>query len=236
MTSSIRATARGSLLFASIALAALPLAGIAAGLSVSDTRLIMDSGKSSVAIVMSNTTPIPFLTKAWIEDVHGNKTDKLMVVPPVVVSVPNKFNRFQVSVLEPQDLPQDKESVFYLQTHSAPGNGNPSNSLNVSYNTKLKVFYRPKGLSGSMDDAIESLHWTLKAGVLTAKNDSNFNVSVVTVGLDKNFKQLSGFMIAPKSSAQFQVTGKYPKEVTVRWAAMDDFGSPRFVSKTIPND
>lgn len=196
----------------------------------------MENGRSTVAFVLSNTSSIPFLTKAWIEDVHGNKTEKLMVVPPVVLSVPNKFNRFQVTVLEPHELPQDKESVFYLQTHSSPGNGAPDNTLNVSYNTKLKVFYRPKGLSGNMNDAIESLQWSLKDGVLTAKNASNFNVSVITIGLDNNFKKLSGFIIAPRSSAQFKVKEKYSKEVLVRWAAMDDYGSSLVFSKTIPNE
>ena len=220
----------------SLALSALPLLGNAGGLALSDTRLIIANGRSTAAIVLSNATPIPFLTKAWIEDTQGKKTEDLMVVPPIALSVPNKFNRFQVSVINPQNLPQDKESVFYLLTHSTPGNGNPDNALNVAYNSKLKVFYRPKGLSGNMAEAIESLNWTLKNGVLTAKNDSNFNVSIVTIGLNKNFKQLSGFVIPPRESAEFTVKGKYPKEVTVRWAAMDDFGSPMVASQKISNE
>ena len=219
-----------------IVLAAFPFAGNAAGLALSDTRLIIENGRSSVAFVMSNSSTIPYLTKAWIEDVHGNKTESVMVVPPISLSVPNKFTRFQVSVLDPQNLPQDRESVFFLHTRSAPGNGNPENALNVAFNSKLKVFYRPRGLSGNMTKAIESLQWTLKDGVLTAKNDSNFNVSIVTIGLDKNYKQLSGFIIAPRETAKFKVKGKYPKDVTVRWAAMDDFGSPLIVTRTISNE
>lgn len=228
---------RRLLLISSAFLAAFPIVGNAAGgLALSDTRLIVKDGRTSVAIVMSNTTSIPFLTKAWIEDDQGNKTEDVMVVPPVVLSVPNKFVRFQVSILNPQNLPQDRESIFYLHTHSTPGNGNPNNALNVSYNSVLKVFYRPKGLDGSMTQAIESLQWTLKDGVLTAKNDSNFNLSIVTIALNKTYKQLSGFVIPPHESAEFQVTEKYPKQVTVRWAAMDDYGSPLITSRTIPNE
>lgn len=215
--------------------AALPLNGRAAGLALSDTRLIIENGRSSGAVVMSNTGSTPFLTKVWIEDVHGNKPENVMVVPPVSLSVPNKFIRFQVSILNPLELPQDRETIFYLHTHSTPGNGSPDNTLNIAYNTSLKVFYRPKGLSGTMVQAIESLKWSLKNGVLTATNDSDFNISIVTVGLDKNYKQISGFVIAPHDKAEFEVKEKYPKSVTVRWAAMDDYGSPLITSRTISN-
>lgn len=226
-----------ALLLVSLTLAAYPVTGYAAGgLALSDTRLIIENGRSSVAIVMSNTTSIPFLTKAWIEDASGKRTEDLMVVPPVVISPPNKFSRFQISVLNSQNLPADRESVFYLNTHSAPGNGNPDNTLNVAYDTKLKVFFRPKGLSGSMADAIESLKWKLKNGVLTATNNSNFNVSVVTIGLDNNYKKLSGVVISPRTSMQFKVAKKYPKNVTIRWAAMDDYGSPLIITRTISNE
>lgn len=226
-----------ALLCSSVFLAMFPLTGnTAGGLALSDTRLIIEDGRTAAAIVISNTTSTPYLTRAWVENSQGVKTENWMVSPPISLLLPDQSIRLQVTALDPQTLSQDQESVVYLFTHSVPGNDKQDNTLNVAFNSKLKVFYRPKDLPGNMTQAIESLKWTLKNGVLIAKNESNFNISIVTVGLDKNYKQLSGFVLAPRESAEFRVEKKYPKKVTVRWAAMDDYGSPLIISKTISNE
>lgn len=203
---------------------------------VSDSRLLIENGRSSAAFVFSNQSSTQFLTKVWVEDISGKKTDNVIAVPPVAFSPPGKQLRFQVAILDTRDYPNDKESLFYLHSHSVPGNGSPDNALTVSYDMRLKVFYRPKGLSGNMISAIEGLQWSLKNGVLTVSNPSHFHVSLVTYGIEKDYTEVSNCVIPPGQSVQFAVNKQYPKNVTVRWAAIDDFGSPMRLSTNIVNE
>ena len=206
------------------------------GLSVSSSRIIIDGGRTSSSIVLSNASSIPYLTRVLIEDESGNKEEQLIAVPPVAYSPPGRQIRFQVVVLAPEKLPVDRESVFYFHSHSVPGNQNSNNALNVALDNRLKVFYRPSGIEGNMVAAIEGLRWTLKGGVLQATNPSKFNVSLIGVGIDQSYKQLDHCVIAPEQSVRFRLKKQYPNKVTVRWAAMDDYGSPMQLSTNIANE
>lgn len=215
-------------IFASVAYAA-------GGLSVSTSRLLIDKGRTAASLIFSNTTNSQFLTKVWIETADGQVTEDVMAVPPVAYSPPNKQIRFQTMVLEPEKFPKDKESLFYFRSHSVPATGETSNALTISYDVRLKVFYRPEGVEGDMTSAIEDLKWFLKKGVLTAFNPSNFHVSLVTYGIENRYKEIKDCVIAPGQSVSFKVKGKYPKNVLIRWAAIDDYGSPFRVSTNIEN-
>lgn len=211
------------------------LAYAAEGLSVSDSRLLMENGRTAAALVFSNTTDSGYLTKVWIESVDGKNTEDVMAVPPVAYSPPNKQVRFQVMMLQPEKYPADRESLFYFRSHSLPATGETKNTLTLAYDMKLKVFYRPEGLEGDMTSAIENLQWSMKAGVLTAVNSSNFHVSLVTLGIEKKYREIRDCVIAPGQSVSFKVKGHYPKSVRIRWAAIDDYGSPFRAAKTIEN-
>ena len=207
----------------------------AEGLSVSSSRLLIEGGKTAAALVLSNTTGSEFLTKVWIETSDGRTTEDVMAVPPVAYSPSNKHVRFQVMVLQPEKFPKDKESLFYFRSHSVPATGETSNALTIAYDVRLKVFYRPEELEGDMTSAIEDLKWSFKKGVLTAFNPSNFHVSLVTYGIENRYKEIKDCVIAPGKSVSFKVKGQYPKNVLIRWAAIDDYGSPIRVSTNVEN-
>lgn len=208
----------------------------ASGLSVSVSRIIIANGKTSSSIVLKNETSIQYLTKVWIETLEGKKVEKLIAVPPVAYSPPGKHVRFQVVAVSPEELPSDRESVFFFHSHSVPGNSDPDNALTVALDNRLKVFYRPADLEGNMVAAIEGLQWSLKGDVLNASNPSKFNVSLIGVGINGAYKDLKYCVIAPEQSIQFKLKKQYPNKVTVRWVAMDDFGSPIQISTSIVNE
>ena len=87
-----------------------------------------------------------------------------------------------------------------------------------------------------MTEAIEDLQWSLKKGTLTATNNSKYNISLVTYGVEKDFQGLKNFVLAPESSASFKLKKTYPDRVQIRWAAIDDYGSPVRRSTVITNE
>ena len=219
------------------AIVSLPSCVVAAGgLGVSDSRIIIEGGRTSAAIILTNETSLQYLTRVGIETLDGKKVENLVAVPPVAYSPPGRHVRFQVVVLAPEELPGDRESVFLFHSHSSPGNGDPDNALTVSLDNRLKVFFRPAGIQGSMVAAIEGLKWSFKDGVLEASNPSKFNVSLIGLGINGHYRTLKYCVIAPEQKVQFKPQKRYPSEVTVEWVAMDDFGSPLRMSTSIANE
>lgn len=225
-----------AVLASSLVFLSSPVVSTAGGLAISDTRLILEDGQTSGALVLRNTTPNQFLTKCWITELNGTPTENIIAAPPVAFSPPNKYIRFQVVVLRPEELPSDRESIFRFHTHSVPLKSDAKNTLEISYDMQVKVFYRPKGLEGNMTEAIEDLQWSLKKGTLTATNNSKYNISLVTYGVEKDFQGLKNFVLAPESSASFKLKKTYLDRVQIRWAAIDDYGSPVRRSTVITNE
>lgn len=208
----------------------------AGGLAVSDSRIILSNGQTVSGFVLANTSQSQFLTKVWVETKQGEETEDIMAVPPVAYSPPGKHVRFQVMLLHPEKYAKDKETLFYLRTHSVPGDGKSQHALTLAYDVKLKIFYRPEGLEGDMASAIEDLRWSLKKGELKAYNPSNYHVSIVTYGLNSDYTEVQDCVIPPGESLSFGVSKQYPEKVKVRWAAIDDYGSPIRRSTVIKNE
>ena len=196
------------------------------GLSVSNTRLIMHDGQTSAATVFANETATQFLTRAWIEDRAGRKIEDFVVTPPVAFSPPGKHIRLQVTLLYPEKYPADKETLFYLRTNSVPGSYDKNaNTLQIEYGLRVKVFYRPKALSGTMLDSIKGLRWRISGRRLIAENPSNFNVTVAAYSINGNTKQLDDCVIAPGAAVQFALPDHTPDAFRLVWASMDDYGT-----------
>lgn len=210
---------------------ALALFGIAAsaqcgGLSVSNTRLIMQDGQTSASTVFANDSNTQFLTRAWIENAAGIKNEDFIVTPPVAFSPPGKHMRLQVALLHPENYPSDKESLFYLRTNSVPGSyAKDSNSLQIEYGLRVKVFYRPANLEGNMVDAIKELGWRVEGGRLLAENKSNFNVTVAAYSINGKTKQLDDCVIAPGHTLQLKLPSNTPDTFSLIWGCIDDYGT-----------
>ena len=208
------------------------------GLSLSDTRLIIDKGLTAAATIFSNRSETVFLTRARVTSLdHRPVPEDFIVTPPVAFCPPGKQTRFQVALIHPENYPTDRESLFYFETHSAPGGyDEKANTLELSYAFRIKLFYRPEGVTDNIVSASENLEWTLKKGVLSVTNPSKLHVTLLTIGVDKNHQKLDDGILPPGSTRTFKLKQSYPAKVKIRWAAVDDFGSVLQLSETINNE
>ncbi|WJD71635.1 molecular chaperone [Pseudomonas asiatica] len=63
----------------------------------------------------------------------------------------------------PNDLPSDRESLFYFNAQEIPQAEEPGeNTLNIAMRTRIKVFYRPSQLQGRPEDQAKHLQWSLR--------------------------------------------------------------------------
>lgn len=136
-----------------------------AGVIPERTRIIYDSKSSSQSYMMMNTNKYPVIVQFWVDNGDPNKepekTPSPFVVTPVMARMdPSRLNSIKVIYSGgDKKLPEDKESLFYLNIFEIPPKSTSPDSQNeilLSMLTQIKLIYRPDRLK-------------LKEGELTAR-------------------------------------------------------------------
>ncbi|MGL6116699.1 fimbria/pilus periplasmic chaperone [Plesiomonas sp.] len=194
----------------SIALAAIMTVTSAhAAVSIDRTRVIFDAKNSAMGITLNNNSDKdPYLAQSWIEDDKGNKSvDQIVVLPPLQRIEPKSKAQIKFQALPGAiQLPQDRESVFYLNVREIPPKTKKQNSLQIALQTKIKLFYRPSSISVSKSDRPWQEKITIKHsnGIAVAVNPTPYYITVVEAKSQSNAaknKSFEPFMVAPFSEA-----------------------------------
>lgn len=139
-----------------------------------------------------------------------------------------------------QGLPQDRESVFWLNVLEVPPSVKSTqagrNLVQLAFRSRIKMFYRPSGLPGNIERSSKQLSWRLiRQGdgyALRASNPSLYHVSISNLELQatassQRYSNLSGGMVAPGGSFDFPLEPLsgvvHAKAVTFYW--LNDYGA-----------
>lgn len=149
----------GGWLAASCMTAALLMAAqpASASLAADQTRYIFHGDKDALTItVKNNDEKRTFGGQAWVDNITEKDTRPTFVVTPSFFKVkPNGQQTLRV-IMASDHLPQDKESVYWLNLQDIPpaleGSG-----LAIALRTKMKLFYRPAGLMAGRKGAEEGI-------------------------------------------------------------------------------
>ncbi|WP_323137570.1 fimbria/pilus periplasmic chaperone [Dyella subtropica] len=226
-------------------LACLSAAPARAGVVIDNTRVIYPAQQREVTVKLINEDKqSPLLVQAWIDDGNEKSTpDQLnvpfLLTPPVFRMDPGKGQALRVVYLKDRPLPADRESVFWLNVLEVPpkpkvAKGEESNTLQLAFRTRIKLFYRPEDLKGSAADAPSQLRWTLVtdgAGrALQAENPSAYHVSFESVALaveGRDIKSEDVNMIAPHATQRFslkEVNLTADAKLEVHFTSIGDYG------------
>lgn len=209
-----------------------------ASMVISATRVIYPSDAKEALIKMVNQGQQPLLIQSWLDDGHEDVDPQTLNVPfiasPPVSRVDPKQGLTVRLNWDGQQLPSDRESVYWFNALEIPGKNKDaakSNQLQIALKTRIKVFYRPAALPGSADDSIQNLKWSLTERGnqvwATAKNDSPYFVSLVGASITSGGKKhkIEPDMVAPFSSASYEVKSLVtPRFESVSWTAVNDYG------------
>jgi len=138
--------------------------GAHAALTMSSTRVIQPSDKQSTSIVVANPSDRPYAAQAWI---NTEADDQITAVPLIASPAlfrldPSAEQTVQFNRL-PNDLPQDRESVFYFNLQEIPQvDSGSNNTLTIALRTRIKIFYRPSQLKGRPQDHVRDLAWSVQ--------------------------------------------------------------------------
>jgi len=207
------------------------------GVSFTRNRLVFNEGDKAISLSVVNHGENPYLIQAGVST--GGDTPHrapFLVTPPLFRLNGNAQNMMRI-VGDGTALPRDRESVFYFYASAIPaqreGNGDDTSAegghgvvgaqLSIAMKTVLKLFYRPKGLSVTIDQAHSMMQFMQQGTQVVISNPTPYYQSFAQLsfdGVSQNLeRQVS--MIPPRGSATFAV-GK-PVQ-TVSWSVMTDYG------------
>lgn len=158
-----------------------------AALSVIGTRFVYPGQAPALTIRLGNSGEQPILAQTWL-DKGDPQVDPSLLTVPFVVSAP-------LVRLDPQHtaavqlrytgeaLPGDRESLFWINFLEVPRlPADSGHLLRLSYRLRMKVLFRPLGLTGSAATAARDVVWKLAAGgVLNVENPSPFYVCITAL-------------------------------------------------------
>ncbi|EGF4174838.1 fimbria/pilus periplasmic chaperone [Salmonella enterica] len=204
--------------------------GSLAAINVDRTRIIMNGNEKTIAVTLDNdSTHNPFLAQSWVTDADGVKTNALMALPPLQRI--DAGQKGQVRITQVRELtarlPQDRETLFWFNVRGIPPKADGDKVLQLTMQSRLKLFYRPDAIVRSFSDQPEKkLTAEREAGHLTLKNPTPYYITVVWLGPDRSHP-LSGFsqsvMVSPFGSLPLKAT--LPAGTRNLWVGyIDDYG------------
>lgn len=194
------------------------------GVGIDATRIIYPQGEKSVSVTLRNNDEnTNYLTHVSItSDKYPNSFE---IVPPLFRL--DKMSRQDVRViLAKNDLPQDRESIFYFKARMVPARDKDKEGVIIGFDNIIKLFYRPNNFKITSKEAQSSLIFKTVGSKVEAINQSpyyinllniSFNNKPVIINTDKKNN-----MIAPFSRISFDIK-VLPNEI-VKWSTINDLG------------
>ena len=193
-----------------------------AGITVGGTRLIYNGEENEASIsVINSKNSIPYLIQSWIE-LEENSPAKVpfIVTPPLFRLDGEHENTLRIIYTGEQMLPQDRESLFWLNVKSIPSmEKSDHNQLLIAVKTRMKLFYRPAKLAtDNVNDAWKNLHYERSGDRIVISNPTPYYVSLFSLKVGSQAIEHPP-MIAPFGTAHITAAGR-----DVTWKAINDFG------------
>ena len=212
-----------------------------AGVVITGTRVVYPMGSREVNIRLRNVDQKPVLVQSWIDDGSVNESPgrldvPFVISPPMSRVEPQRGQTLRV-VYTGADLPQDRESLFFLNVLEVPPKSERTENVNfmqLAIRTRLKLFLRPDALATPVEEAHKALIWHAAAqGALRVENPTPYHMSFSQV-MTNTRDGLAGYeqgMVAPFSSLELArtpgkvQTGEPLAAGLVRFGVINDYGA-----------
>lgn len=161
-----------------------------AGVMAASTRLVYTEGQREKTLMLVNTNTYPVIIQSWIDNGEGNPDfahAPFVIIPAVFRLEPGERQGLRV-IYNQEKLPADRESVFWINLYEIPpleGKKSDDARLTLAMNTQLKLFWRPKTLSTTLEESAKKLTFRLRqesgSWGIECDNPSPLNVSFTSI-------------------------------------------------------
>lgn len=201
--------------------------GISIGYS---TRLIFNSDDRRVSFPVQNNNKQDMIFHGLVLNKDKKTYSNSFIISPEVVHVRSNKTEYPQLIRLTSKLPEDRESLFYLQGHFLPEmNQKEESSVNLtfSYVVLMKMFYRPEKLRSSfdaIDDVADQIDFKLDGNKLVLINKSPYFLTLNFLKTDKETVQIknSHSLIDPFGQVILNIKNNDVNKVT--WSLINDGG------------
>jgi P pilus assembly protein, chaperone PapD len=204
---------------------ALLCAGVSAanaGVVIGGTRVIYDGNKKESSISVNNPDSTPYLIQSWVETQNGGAEKAPFIITPPLYRLDKDQQNVERIVLAGA-LPQDKESLYWLNIKAIPAAPRKDNTLQIAVKTRIKLIYRPAALKGVIpEEQADKLTWQRSGNQVQVTNPTNVVMNFNEINVNgKKLEDVS--YVLPGSTARFDL----PKGVSggaVTFKIINDYG------------
>ncbi|QMV51915.1 molecular chaperone [Ewingella americana] len=199
---------------------------VQAGIVIGGTRLIYEGNKKEASITITNPDKVPFLIQSWVDGelLSGqSKAEKapFLATPPLFRLDAERQNVLRV-VRAGGNLPEDRESIFWMNIKSIPYAEKRENTLQIAVKTRIKLIYRPAGIETMPEEAVKNLTWKRMGNSVLINNATAHYFTFFNVKINgAEIKDVP--MVAPYSNVSFTL----PSNITgnaLTWQYINDYG------------
>ncbi|KAA8729363.1 MAG: molecular chaperone [Ewingella americana] len=204
------------------ALALLLVAPAFAGFSVGATRVVYSSDMKEASLSVKNTeNSSVYLIRSWVSSDKAGEKVPFLTTPPLFRIDPGQDNALRITQTS-SALPQDRESVYWLNTLAIPPSTKDKNTLQFAINTRIKLIYRPAALNDkkAVEAAYQQAKFARSGNKISVSNPTPYYLNLTKVTINNN-ELNEGFMVPPNSSLEIP---NVPVGNSVTWQAINDYG------------
>ncbi|KXU38147.1 hypothetical protein AXE65_02670 [Ventosimonas gracilis] len=224
---------------------------VSAAISINRTRLIVTQQEREASAQILNEGTQPVLIQTWVDTGDAQRQVEqikapFLVDPPVFRLDPGQSRQVRVLMVWPiEQLPQERESVFWFNVLEVPPKAESqqaSNHLQISFRTRLKIFFRPQSVVQQLAGDVQHLTFMLRRdasgnAALSIHNPSpqywSFDVLEV-IAPDGTRVPLPPRMVAPGQSVEHPLNRSISQaNWRVHFSTIDDLGVVHDEEKTL---
>ncbi|WP_336284400.1 molecular chaperone [Citrobacter arsenatis] len=201
-----------------------------ATIQLNANRIIYYGADADAKIVVKNTEQREYLIQSWVDENKQSTAQMPFIVTPPLFKMDEQSENVVQLIYNGQGLPDNRESLYWLDIKAIPSmtesEKNAKDKIVVAVVNRLKLIYRPSGLSGDPQQAVQQLQWSVKhPGSVVASNNSPYFIILNKISLNGHELPIdvttNNTVIAPFSSKEYV---KPAGDLKIDWSGMNDYG------------
>ena len=195
------------------------------------TRIVYPADLKNKTVQLTNPDGSPYLVQLSLDKGKDAEDEKIpfAITPQFLRIEPHRGQSVRLTYLGDR-LPNDRETLYFLNFTQLPITGKNSlgeNKLVLAITSRVKIFFRPKGIAGSPDQIASHLVFRIVDKKLVVANQSGYyatfrNISGKVKG--KNVDLASSVSVPPMSEASWNLPPSVAKLDRLKLIMVNDYG------------
>ncbi|MBE3328381.1 MULTISPECIES: fimbrial biogenesis chaperone [Enterobacter] len=194
-----------------------------AGVIIGGTRVVYDGNKKEASIDVNNPDKTPYLIQSWVETLNGGAEKAPFIITPPLYRLDGGQQNIE-RVVVTGNLPQDKESLYWLNIKAIPSAPKKDNTLQIAIKTRIKLIYRPAGLKSQQPQELShQLTWRRNGNQLQVTNPTSYVINFNEISLGgKKIENVS--YVLPGESMNLTLPAG-ANSTSVNYKVINDYGA-----------